>query len=115
MLLAAMHAQGVKKLSGADAITPSEFSSAFPDQGSWMDRLQRRGCGPTLADFFQDVQYDGRPELFAMHTCLLLCRSMRLNPEWIRAHRRELTRAMLAQFSDLGLCRVPALCVKDFS
>ena len=54
LLLAAMHREGVEKLGGLDKITVREFQ----------------------------VAYTGRPEMWSMFSCLLLTKSMWINPDW---------------------------------
>lgn len=112
LLLAAMERQGIKMLKGDDNISVQVFSQSFPDQGRWMLRLARYP-GMCLREFFQEVHFDGRPELFTMFTCLLLGKGMRLSPQWYRKHGKHLTRLMLGQGRRTGVMRLPVVCVHD--
>lgn len=115
LLLADMARAGIKKLRGIDQIRVQELSQAFPDQSSWFAKLGEYAdmSRVNLGDFFRGLGFDGRPEFFSMFACLLLCKSMRVRPEWMAAHARELSGAMMQQLVRRGLCRLPALCVRD--
>ena len=113
LLLAAMAAAGIPKLTGAAHISLEDFGRAFPDQRGWISKLAGRRPVKTLAEFVSDLGYDGRPEFLTMHLCLLLTPSMRVNPAWLLAHRRRLCQAMFAQHECHGIFRLPALCVQD--
>ena len=90
-LLAAMYREGVKQLTGTRQVTWEDFAEAFPDSGSWFARLAPRGKDyKSLYDYLQDLSYRGRPEFFSAYACLLLGKSMRVNPEWIQEHSKEL-------------------------
>ena len=111
LLLAAMAAAGVPKLTGAAKIDVQSFAASFPDQRCWICRLSGGRPG-TLAEFAEGLGYDGRPELLTMFLCLLLTRSMQVNPAWLLARRARLSKAMLAQRDSRGLFKLPALCVQ---
>lgn len=115
LLLAAMHAAGVRKLSGSKNISAGAFADAFPDQGSWIKRMcLRQRVEISLADFAATIDYDGRVEHLTMYLCLLLNPRMRLAPAWFSANRRRLCSSMLQQHrSSLGVFRLPELCVQD--
>ena len=117
VMLAAMARAGVWRLVGAKHIRVQEFCRAFPDQGGWFRKLcNNRTCrdplSETLQDFFDSLNYDGRPELFSMHACLLMSPEMRkVNPEWLKHYSDELRQAMMPP--GFPLKRLPALCVRD--
>ena len=77
LLLAEMHRCRVRRLSGPDRVLTKVFFATCLDEKMWQNKMQRPGKTSTLAEFFRDVRYDGRPELFSMFTCLLLCEPMR--------------------------------------
>lgn len=112
LLLAAMEAASVKKLSGSDGISAAAFAAAFPDQRSWISRMCTRP-GITLADFLASIDYHGRPELLTMFLCLLLNPRMRLKPAWFTANHQKLCSTMVEQHRCLGVFRLPELCVQD--
>ena len=112
LLLAAMEAAGVRKLSGAGDISATAFAAAFPDQRSWIRRMCARP-GVSLAQLVASLEYRGRVELLTMVTCLLLNPRMRFSPQWFADHRRILCRHMVQQHREHGVYRLPELCVKD--
>ena len=111
LLLAAMHREGVEKLGGLDKITVREFQVAFPDQRQWFTELATRPI-VSVKEFLGDVGYTGRPEMWSMYSCLLLTRSMWINPDWYTFHAASLKQAMDSQRKH-DIMRVPALCVRD--
>ena len=113
LMLAAMAAAGIPKLTGAAKINAHTFASSFPDQRCWIRTLSDDATCATLAQFAAGLGYDGRPELLTMFLCLLLARSMRVNPAWLLARRSRLSKAMVSQHDRHGLFRLPALCVQD--
>ena len=88
-----------------------DFAAAFPDEKRWFTRLTSEPT-ETLKDFLGSLGYTGRPELWSMFSCLLLTRSMWLNPDWYTHHATSLRNAMKSQ-SEHEIMRVPALCVQD--
>ena len=96
LLLAAMHREGVGKLGGLDKITVREFQGAFPDQSQWFAEL---ATSPTVSvkEFLGDFGYVGRPEMWSMFNCLLLTKSMWINPDWYTYHAASLKKAMHSQ------------------
>ena len=90
-LLAAMAREGVKQLTGTRQVTWTDFAESFPDSGGWFARLVARGQHyKSLYDYLRDLSYQGRPEFFSAHACLLLGKSMRVNPKWMLEHGKDL-------------------------
>ena len=112
LLLAAMSRSGVQRLRGAGRMKVCDFMTAFPDQSHWLRRLSLTRDG-SLAALFASLNYDGRPELFSMFACLLLCKAMRVSPAWLKANTRKLRMAMCSLRSQGLLYRLPTLCVQD--
>ena len=114
LVLAAMAAAGIPKLTGAAKIQLQTFASAFPDQRGWINKLSGDAKSITLAEFLADIGYDGRPEFLTMFMCLLLTPSMRVNPAWLLAHRSRLCESMVSQHECHGIFKLPALCVQQY-
>ena len=114
-MLAAMARAKVPRLRGAGDIDTMVFASAFPDQRGWLHTLSREGVRDTLPEFMAGLGYDGRPEMLTMFLCLLLTKTLRVNPAWLLVHRTRLCSAMCLQHGRQGLFRLPALCVQDAS
>lgn len=112
LLLAAMESKGFRRLTGANDTLVRDFAVAFPDQSSWLMRLPHRPSH-NLQAFFEEIGFDGRPELFSMFTCLLLTKGMWWAPEWYRKQASYLKAAMLEQARCSGVMRLPLLCVQD--
>ena len=113
LVLAAMAAAGIPKLTGAAKIQLQTFASAFPDQRGWINKLSGDAKSTTLAEFLADLDYDGRPEFLTMFMRLLLTPSTRVNPAWLLAHRHRLCKSMASQHDCHGIFRLPALRVQD--
>ena len=113
LLLCAMSRAGVRALGRTDAITVASFSQAFPDSKAWFEKLMCKGESPTLRAFFANLKYDGRPEFFSMHACLLGNYKLWVQPKWLRKNSKALQDAMLAFAAQNGFMGVPALCVKS--
>ena len=106
-----MHREGVEKLGGLDETTVLEFKVAFPDERQWFTDLAT-SLTMSVKEFLDDVGYTGRPEMWSMFSCLLLTRSMWINPDWYTYHAASLKKAMDSQCKH-DIMRVPALCVRD--
>ena len=82
--VARMRANGIEALAELEAVSPSEFAAAFPDQNDWIGQLQGSSPCQTLADFTKLLSYQGPPELLTMKLCLHLEADLQLyNPAWL--------------------------------
>jgi hypothetical protein len=82
--VARMRAYGIEALAEPEAVSPSEFAAAFPDQNDWIGQLQGSSPCETLADFMKLLSYQGPPELLTMKLCLHLEADLQLyNPAWL--------------------------------
>ena len=112
ILLAAMHRNGVTRLSGSRGVTVTEFAVAFPDACSWFQILPTSDSSSCLQMFLQSLEYDGRPELFSFWACLLLTAACRQGPTWYAQHAGAIARMRKAYHHKHGVHIVPARCVQ---
>ena len=87
LLLMAMHREGVARLTGAGHVSAEAFATVCPDSKQWFQRLMGTALDVPLSQFFRDVGYDGRPELFSMYACVLGHASLRV---WLLKHKADL-------------------------
>ena len=113
LLLAVMARDGVRRLKGAEFISTKTFAQASPDSNVWLSKLPRKGTNQSLQAFCDDLGYDGNVELLSMFTCLLLTPALWKNPAWFSERRVVLKRRMVQQFQQIGLFKLPALCVTE--
>ena len=77
LLLAILRSRGLGRLTGAEAVTPSNFAAAFPDQSDWVPRLLKAAdrAGVVVRHSLQDLltfcKLEGEPPEYAtMHMCI---------------------------------------------
>ena len=108
--------KGMSMLTKSHAIIVADFAKAFPDSKQWFLAIatSRRGrMNIPLDKFFEMVNYDGAPELFAMHACILGNKALWLNPEWFNTNRKRLQDEMEQHRLTHGFQCVPAIAVKN--
>ena len=110
-VLSAMASEGVLQLTGVRGVTVRDFGAAFPDSKGWFERLCSSWDMP-LSSFFQFLGYTGRPEFFSMFACLLLTRTLQVNPAWALHVQGKLQHSMDECARVHGVPKVPALCVE---
>ena len=90
LLLMAMHREGVARLTGANHVTAEAFAMVCPDSKQWFQQLRGTASDMPLSKFFQDVGYDGRPEMFSMYACVLGHASLQVSMGWLVKQEADL-------------------------
>ena len=112
ILLAAMHRDGVTRLSGSRGVQVGEFAAACPDACSWFHILPTSECSDCLQKLFRSLGYDGRPEFLSFWACLLLTAACRQSPAWYARNACAIAHLSTRYAQKHGMDIVPARCVQ---
>ena len=111
-VVVALRAKRIARLGMGD-LDAVAFAAGFPDQAGWIHRFSHGGSY-AMQEIFDDLGYDGPPELFTMYACFFGgAKAQMFTAAWIREHATALKAAVAAYQAGWGYVPIPStiMCI----